>query len=74
MVGYIGGPLVIDTIGGGAVVNFGGSLFVSPKNVSKTANGAGAGNTAALAFSFTGPSATNTILTDLLNQPVVLNS
>lgn len=72
--GFLGGPLVINTIGGSAVVNFGGALFVSPKNVAKNANGAGGGHTAAISFSFTGPSFTNTAVTDLVDQPVVLNN
>lgn len=74
MVGSIGGPLLINTIGGTAIVNFGGALFVSPKNVAKTANGSGGGNTAVLNFSITGPTSTNTILTDFIDQPVAFDN
>lgn len=58
--GYEGGHLVIDSIGGSSIVNFGGSLVVSPKNVSKSVYGAGSGTTAVFSFTFTKASSTNT--------------
>lgn len=74
MAGYVGGPLIIDTIGGSSSVNFGGAVVVSPKTVTKAAYGAAYGNTAAFNISITGPSSTNTSSVDLSDQPVVGNN
>lgn len=73
MEGFIGGPLIIDTVGGQANVNFGGTLYLSPKNISKTAAGAGGGHTHVIGFSVSAPSATNTIDTNVAAQPVILD-
>lgn len=70
MTGFLGGPLIIDNIGGASVVNFGGAVFVSPKHISKTFSGSGGGNTAAINISFIGPSSTNTIIADIVDQPL----
>jgi spore germination protein PF len=74
MVAFIGGPLHIKTIAGSANLNFGGALFITPKNVSKNFLGSGGGHTAVVSFNFTGPSSTNTIDSDLVDQPVVLDN
>jgi spore germination protein PF len=74
MEGFIGGPIVIDTVGGQANINFGGTLYLSPKNISKTAAGSGGGHTHVLGISVTGPSSTNTIDSDFADQPVVLDN
>jgi len=71
MAGFIGGPLQIDNIGGQSIVNFGGSFVVSPKHISKTFSGSGGGHNAAINISFTAPSSTNTVLSDLIDQPLV---
>lgn len=71
---FIGGPLSINTIGGQAIVNFGGTLFISPKNASKSFNGSGGGHTSAISFGFYGPSATNTVDNNVIEQPVTLNN
>lgn len=74
MVAFIGGPLQIKTVAGSANLNFGGALFITPKNVSKNFLGSGGGHTAVVSFSFTGPSSTNTIDSDVLDQPVALDN
>ncbi|WP_066368483.1 spore germination protein [Neobacillus fumarioli] len=74
MGGFVGGPIIIETIGADANVNFGGTLYLSPKNISKTAAGAGGGHTHVIGFSITGPSTTNTIDTNVVDQPLVLDN
>ncbi|WML51152.1 spore germination protein [Neobacillus sp. PS3-12] len=74
MEGFIGGPLIIDTVGGQANVNFGGTLYLSPKNISKTAAGAGGGHTNVIGFGISAPSSTNTIDTNVAAQPVILDN
>lgn len=74
MDGFIGGPLIIDTVGGNANINFGGAVYLSPKNISKTAAGAGGGHTTVVGFSISGPSVTNTVDSNLSSQPVVLDT
>lgn len=73
MEGFIGGPIIIETVGGEANINFGGTLYLSPKNVSKTAAGAGGGHTHVIGFSASGPSTTNTIDSNVVAQPVILD-
>ncbi|WP_160725506.1 spore germination protein [Bacillus sp. USDA818B3_A] len=62
-------PVKIDTVSGG-VVQFGGALFVSPKSVSKTVFGAGSSNTGAHVTTISGCSTTNTVDTDVIDQPI----
>jgi len=69
MSGFDRGHIVIDNIEGG-IVNFGGSLVVSPKTAGKSVLGAGSSNTAIFNFSGTAASATNTIDFDVFDQPV----
>ncbi|WP_413306654.1 spore germination protein [Bacillus sp. 1P10SD] len=64
------GQVKIETISGG-VVQFGGAVFVSPKNAIKTLHGSGASNTGASIVTITGASSTNTIDTDIVDQPIV---
>jgi spore germination protein PF len=71
MGGFIGGPLTINTVGADAVVNFGGALYLSPKNVSSTAAGAGGGHTHVIGITISAPSVTNTFNPDIVDQPVV---
>ncbi|MDR7001344.1 spore germination protein [Neobacillus niacini] len=63
------GPIIINEIRGGNV-NFGGSLVVSPKTAGKSVLGTGSGNTAVFNFSITGADSTNTIDSDVFDQPV----
>jgi spore germination protein PF len=74
MTGFLGGPLVIQNIGGSATVNFGGALFISPKFATKSFNGAGSGHTGAINISYAGLSSTNTAVTDLFDQPIALDT
>lgn len=74
MAAFIGGPLTINTIAGSAIVNFGGALFVTPKNVSKNAVGSGGGHTSVISISTTGPSTTNSLDADVVDQSVVLDN
>ncbi|MDN3014699.1 spore germination protein [Paenibacillus sp. BSR1-1] len=60
----------IDTVSGG-VVQFGGAVFVSPKNALKSIHGSGASNTGVNILNFNGPSTTNTVDTDVIDQPIV---
>jgi spore germination protein PF len=71
---FIAGPLTINTISGNAVVNFGGTLFVTPKNVSKNSLGSGGGHTSVITISFVGPSVTNTFDANVIDQPLVLDN
>lgn len=68
--GFGPGQVKIDTVSGG-VVQFGGAIFVSPKNSVKGFYGSGGDNTGASVITFNGTSATNTIDSDVLDQPIV---
>lgn len=70
MQGIFGGPIIIENVGGSAVVQFGGSIFLSPKHLSKTYTGAGGGHNAAFNISYSGPSATNSVVTSVIDQPI----
>ncbi|TWE00985.1 spore germination protein PF [Neobacillus bataviensis] len=63
-------PVKIDTVSGG-VVQFGGALFVSPKNAIKSSHGAGSVNSGAHIVTISGVSSTNTAVTDVVDQPIV---
>jgi spore germination protein PF len=74
MAAFVGGPVMIRTVGGSANINFGGALFMTPKNISKNFLGSAAGHTAVVSIDFTGPSTTNTVDVDFTDQPVVLDN
>ncbi|MEH7356949.1 spore germination protein [Neobacillus drentensis] len=63
-------PVKIDIVSGG-IVQFGPSVFFSPKSASKTNSGSGADNLGVLVNTVTGVSTTNTIDSDVLDQPIV---
>jgi spore germination protein PF len=63
-------PVEIGTVSGG-VVQFGPSVFTSPKNAIKTMAGAGSENVGALINTVTGVNSTNTLDSDGLDQPIV---
>ncbi|MCM3117156.1 spore germination protein [Neobacillus sp. MER 74] len=63
-------PVKIDTISGG-VVQFGNSLFISPKSAVKTAHGSGSSNTGVHITTVNGSSATTSVNSDLFDQPIV---
>ncbi|MFC3883671.1 spore germination protein [Bacillus songklensis] len=62
------GPVQINHVSGGAVVTFGDTFYVSPKENSKSALGAGASNTGNFFVVNNGLSATNAIDPDLADQ------
>jgi spore germination protein PF len=63
-------PVKIDTVSGG-VVQFGNSLFISPKSASKSTHGAGSSNTGAHITTISGSSTTTAVNADVLDQPIV---
>ncbi|MCM3216055.1 spore germination protein [Niallia taxi] len=67
------GPVQIVNVGEG-IVQFGDSLFISPKGNSKVSLGSGASNTGAFIITNNGLSATNYIDTSLIDQPTSANN
>lgn len=63
-------PVKIDNVSGG-VVQFGDTLFISPKSASKSLHGSGSSNTGIHNVTFTGVSSVNTVDTDVIDQPIV---
>jgi spore germination protein PF len=63
-------PVKIDTISGG-VVQFGSSLFISPKSASKSTHGSGSTNTGVHITTINGQSTTTSVNSDLFDQPIV---
>ncbi|HAQ08390.1 MAG TPA: hypothetical protein DCR24_13055 [Bacillus bacterium] len=67
------GPVHIVNVGGG-IVQFGDSLYISPKSNSKTVAGQGGFNTGGFIITNNGLSANNVLDTDLIDQPTVGNN
>jgi spore germination protein PF len=67
-------PVEIVNIGGGAVVQFGPALFISSKAAAKSTHGSGSSNTGARIINVNGISATNTGVSDLIDQPVIADA
>jgi spore germination protein PF len=63
------GPVHISNVTGG-VVQFGDSLFISPKSASKSVTGAGAANTGIGIITMNGFNLNNILDTNLIDQPV----
>ena len=63
-------PVKIDTVSGG-IVQFGDSLFISPKSASKSTHGSGSSNMGVHITTITGSSSTTSINSDILDQPIV---
>lgn len=63
-------PVKIDTVSGG-IVQFGDSLFISPKSAAKTTLGSGSSNTGVHITTITGSSSSTSINSDILDQPIV---
>ena len=74
MLGQFGSPVVINNVGGNAVVNFEGSINISPKYISKTFSGSGAGHNGVLNLTIAAPSSTNTSIVDFVNQPIAFDN
>ena len=68
------GPIQIGVISASGVVEFGDSLVVSPKVVSKIPAGAGAFNTAVFVSTYTAVNSTTYIDPDLIDQPIYGNN
>lgn len=66
------GPVQITNVEG--VVQFGDTLFISPKSNSKSTTGSGTFNTAAFVVTNNGFSINNTVDTNLIDQPTVGNT
>jgi spore germination protein PF len=67
------GPVQIINVGGG-IVQFGDSIYISPKSNSKAATGQGAGNTGGFIVTNNGLNANNVVDTDLIDQPTLGNN
>lgn len=67
------GPVQIVNVGGG-IVQFGDSLYISPKSNSKTNSGQGGFNTGGFIITNNGLSSSNVIDTNLFDQPTVGNN
>ena len=74
MPAIIFGPVTINNITGNGDVQFGDSLFNSPKVASKTPGGAGGFNTGAFIVTNVGVSSTNFIDPDGVDQPLTGNA
>lgn len=71
MPAIIGGGIVIVQVAGSAIVEFGDTLFISPKNVSKTFNGGGSFNTGIFITTFSPVSSTVSLHPNLIDQPII---
>lgn len=67
------GPVQIINVGGG-VVQFGDTLYISPKDATKTFAGSGGFNTGGLIITNNGLSGTNVLDTNLVDMPIVGNN
>jgi spore germination protein PF len=67
------GPVQIINVGGG-VIQFGDTFFISPKSASKSMSGSGAGNTGGFIITNTALSGTNTLDTNVTDQPITGNN
>ncbi|GIN89946.1 putative spore germination protein GerPF [Siminovitchia terrae] len=67
------GPVQIFNVGGG-VVQFGDTAVISPKSAVKTFEGSGSANTGGFIVTNNGISGTNTLDTNLVDQPTVGNN
>ncbi len=63
-------PVNIENVTGG-VVQFGGAVFVSPKNAVKNSHGSGSSNIGAHILTVNGVSTNTTVDTDVIDQPIV---
>jgi len=67
------GPVQIVNVGGG-IVQFGDTVYISPKSGSKTNAGSGAFNTGGIVITNNGLSGTNVLDTKLIDQPIAGNN
>lgn len=69
----ITGPVQIINVGGG-VVQFGDTVFISPKINTKTMLGSGGSNTGGFIITNNGLNATNVLDSNLIDQPNIGNN
>jgi spore germination protein PF len=67
------GPVQIVHVSGG-VVQFGDTVYISPKSASKTNAGSGGFNTGGFIIANSGLSGTNVLDTKVIDQPIVGNN
>lgn len=67
------GPVQIVNVTGG-IVQFGDTLYISPKSGIKTTGGSGGFNTGGFIITNNGLSGTNVLDTDLIDQPIAANN
>ncbi|HEY2422019.1 MAG TPA: spore germination protein [Neobacillus sp.] len=67
------GPVQIVNVGGG-IVQFGDTVFISPKSSSKTFAGSGGFNTGGFILTNSGLNGTNVLDTNLIDQPTIGNN
>jgi len=67
------GPVQIINVSGG-IVQFGDSVYISPKSNAKSTTGQGALNTGGIIFANNGLNANNVLDTNLIDQPTVGNN
>ncbi|MBL4952352.1 spore germination protein [Neobacillus sp. OS1-32] len=67
------GPVQIVNVSGG-VVQFGDTLYISPKTSTKTSAGSGGFNTGGVIVANNGLSATNVLDANVIDQPIAGNN
>jgi len=67
------GPVQIVNVGGG-IVQFGDTVYISPKSSTKTFAGSGGFNTGGLIVTNNGLSGTNVLDTNVIDQPIAGNN
>ncbi|MEH7128478.1 spore germination protein [Neobacillus drentensis] len=67
------GPVQIVNVSGG-IVQFGDTVYISPKSASKTNGGSGAFNTGGFIVNNSGISGTNVLDTNVIDQPIAGNN
>ncbi|NRD78385.1 spore germination protein [Bacillus sp. BRMEA1] len=67
------GPVQIVNVSGG-IVQFGDTIYISPKSGTKTFGGSGGFNTGGFVLTNNGLSGTNVLDTNLVDQPIVGNN
>ena len=67
------GPVQIVNVSGG-IVQFGDTVYISPKSASKTNAGSGGFNTGAIIFTANGLSGTNVFDANVVDQPIAGNN
>lgn len=67
------GPVQIINVSGG-VVQFGDTVYISPKSTTKTFAGSGGFNTGGFIIANNGISGTNTLDNKLIDQPIAGNN